>query len=85
MRKTKNKNGTAGRALLKSVTAVSDRAVTVSGCKKIERYTGEEIRLRLCDVFLNVTGSGMTLSVFCRDEIEITGEITSISFDRSGK
>lgn len=83
MRKGNDQEHPRRKQLLESITAVSDRAVTVSGCKKIERYTRQEIRLRLCDVTLCVTGNGLTLNTFCRDELEIKGVICGITFEKA--
>lgn len=76
-----NKKSYAGkviRASPESVTLISDRSVTACGCKHIEKYTSNEILLRLCDTALRISGENMTLNIFCGDEIEIRGRISNV-------
>ncbi len=54
--------------------------LTVRGCRKILRYTTEEVRLRLHGVTLQVTGSRLYCTAYHSGAVEIDGLIDSINF-----
>ena len=70
--------------LYHSVMAVSSRALTVCGCKRIEAYSQNEVRLLLREMRLEVTGEGLTLTTGCGERLEIRGLIRTLAFDESG-
>ena len=64
-----------------SILAVSNRRLTVCGCKRIEKYSSEEILLLLRECRSRISGEMLTLGFSCGDELEIRGLIASISFE----
>lgn len=54
--------------------------LTVRGCRKILRYTTEEVRLRLHGVTLQITGSRLYCTAYHSGAVEIDGLIDSINF-----
>jgi sporulation protein YqfC len=54
--------------------------LTVRGCRKILRYTTEEVRLRLHGVTLIVCGEQLYCTAYHSNTVEIDGIIDSISF-----
>ena len=83
MPRTKDKSRSGGRISdLRggSICVVSDKAVRISGCRKIEEYSSVRVRLRLCDNIVEVRGHFLTVSTFCREDIEVSGRIKALVF-----
>ncbi|MBR2460298.1 MAG: YabP/YqfC family sporulation protein [Clostridia bacterium] len=82
-RKGKNTGGgDISPGVRRSVSVVSDRSVTASGCRRIEEYSSCRIVLLLCDTALTVEGRGLTVNTFCGDEIEIRGWVSAVRFGK---
>ena len=65
-----------------SVMAVSDRRVTVCGCRRVETYTAQTVRLALCDLRLEIEGEELSVSAYCGEDIEVSGSVRQIRFLR---
>lgn len=62
------------------VMVTSNRALTVSGCKRISEYSDTRVRLLLREFELTAVGAGLTVHTYCGDEIEIRGRIEAVYF-----
>ena len=77
-------NGEVSAGVNRSVSAISNRSVTVSGCRRIDEYSSCRIRLTLVDIVLTVTGRGLTVNTYCGEDMEIKGWISSVGFSEDG-
>lgn len=58
------------------------KEVIFDGCSGIALYHTDEIRLRMCDMTVCVTGADMIMKSYFGGHIEIYGEIRAVSFER---
>lgn len=61
-------------------TLSGQNELTVRGCRRILRFTPEEVRLWLPSAVLTVTGKGLLLTGFGGGSVTVTGEIDGIFF-----
>ena len=76
MRKRRNEVRKRGKE--SGVFLTSDKEVTVYGCEKVEKYSPDEVMLRLTDGRLAVKGRNMTLKVCYGSEIRLAGKMEEL-------
>lgn len=62
----------------------SSNALIVGGCKRVLVYQNDIVRLSLCDMTVEICGSGLCIRSFFGEEVEVCGNISSIRFDKGG-
>ena len=67
-----------------SVMVISNRSLSVSGCRRISEYSSGRVRLVLKELDLVVEGAALTIHTYCGDEIEIRGQIDAVYFGKKG-
>ena len=71
----------AGQAM---ISMTGNHKIRVSNYHSVKEYSTERIRLSLGKKDFFVIGSGLLIEVLRKDEIDITGNITDISFGTRG-
>ena len=62
------------------IEMLSNREVSVDGCRGIGEYNDIYIKLKIIGGMLTITGKSLFIPVFDRPLITVTGEISSIEF-----
>ena len=62
------------------IEMLSNREVSVDGCRGIAEYNDIYVKLRIIGGFLIITGKSLVIPVFERPLITVTGEINAIEF-----
>ena len=63
------------------INIISNKEVTLDGCKGILVYENDEIRLRLKKGVVCIHGEELTLKTFFGSYISVRGNILSVSFE----
>ena len=59
----------------------SNRSVIIGACRSLVGDSETEVRLRLADGIVTVSGSGLSLRSFDGDQMEVSGLISGMRFE----
>lgn len=62
------------------IEMISNKEVSIDGCKGIVEYNDEYVKLRISDGVLVLIGSSLSIPVFDGPFITISGKISNIEF-----
>ena len=63
-----------------SVLVMSNRRISAAGCRGIAEYSDTRVRITLRELELTVDGVGLTVRIYCGDEIEVRGRVDAVIF-----
>ncbi len=66
------------------VEIAGSREVTLSGCEALVNYSETEVKLRLCDGEISISGEGLELRSFSGGRIAVRGAVRSICLGGEG-